>query len=84
MANVRRSMANEERPNRIYAEVEAVLMYLQGAQKRAESGLTGLRAKRADTYAIEALERALEEIVESSERLRRDGLRLDRAAELTA
>ena len=77
-------MAAEERPNRIYAEVEVSMLYLKGARTRAERALEDLRAKRAEAYAIEALEQAIAEMSETLERLRNDGLRLDRAVDVAA
>ena len=69
-------MVAVDRPNRIYAEVEIVLLYLKGTRARAEAALTELRAKRGEAYAVEALERALEDMSETIERLGRDGPRL--------
>lgn len=77
-------MAAEERPHRVYAEVEVLYLYLKSAHKRGESALADLRKKRGEAYAVEALERALEETAETIERLAKDGLRLDRAAEIAA
>jgi hypothetical protein len=74
----------EERPNRVYAEVEMALQYLRGARRRAELGREKLIAQRAEAYPIEALERAIAEMDVTIEALRRDGLRLDRAANLAA
>jgi hypothetical protein len=77
-------MAAEERPFRVYAEVEMVLQFLKASRNRAETALADLRAKRGEAYAIEAVERALNDITETTERLKRDGLRLDRASEIAA
>jgi len=77
-------MTPEERPNRIWPQVEVTMLFLQGAVRKGEQSLEDLRAKRGEAYAIEALESAIAEMSETLERLRADGLRLDRAANLAA
>ena len=77
-------MAGEERPNRIWPQVEVTMLFLQGAVKKGERSLVDLRAKHGEEYAIEALECAITEMTDTLEKLKRDGLRLDRVANLAA
>lgn len=60
------------------------MLYLKGARNRAEAALVDLRKKRGEAYAVEALERAIDEMTETLAHLRQDGLRLDPVADVAA
>jgi hypothetical protein len=69
MAKVRRAMTPAERKERVYGEVDVVLLYLEDARGRAERAATELRAGGAEDFLVEALERVQEDISAASRRL---------------
>jgi len=54
---------------RIYGEIDVVLLCLESARRRAERAASELRAAGAEDFLVKALERTQEELSQSAKRL---------------
>ena len=69
MAKVNREMTPAAREERLYGEVDVVLLHLEDARARAERALATLRAEGADDFLIEAMDYTRLEISAAAKRL---------------
>jgi hypothetical protein len=63
-------MTPQEQDEQNYGEVDAVLLYLEDARRRAERAVADLRAGGAEDFLVEALEQVQEDISEAARKLR--------------
>lgn len=62
-------MPEQERDEKVYGEIDVVLLYVEDARRRAERAAAELRADGADDFLLEALERFQDDLSEAAKRL---------------
>lgn len=60
----------QARDEQQYGEVDAVLLYLENARRRAERAAADLRAGGAEDFLVEALEQVQEDLSVAAKKLR--------------
>ena len=63
-------MTAQELDEKHFAEIDAAMLYIEEARKRAERAAAELRADGADAYLIEAMQRCEVELSDIARRLR--------------
>lgn len=62
-------MPEQERDEKVYGEIDVVLLYVEDARRRAERAAAELRAAGADDFLVEALERIQNDLSDAQRRL---------------
>jgi len=62
-------MSDQARDERDYGEVDAVLLYIEDARRRAERAAGELRAGGAEDFLLEAMEQVQDDLSETAKKL---------------
>lgn len=63
-------MTPQQLDEKHYGEVDAVLLYLENARRRAEKAAAELRAGGAEDFLVEALEQVQDDVSDAAKKLR--------------
>jgi hypothetical protein len=77
------SMNDQALDEKHYGEIDAVLLYLENARRRAERAAAELRSTGGDDHLIDALETVQEDLSEAAKRLRQGTFFAVPSAQLT-